>query len=430
MAVIRRAWRRAVLAAAVLVVLGGGFALAVFVGAFETSVVSAAVDTPLTEAEIADLAPKGRYIAAAADCVACHTAVGGAPWAGGRPFEMPMGTLYATNISPDPTYGIGSWTRADFHRALRDGVARGGRHLYPAMPYVSYRQMSEEDVDAVWAYMLTREPMPVADREDSLPFPYVRQFMTFWNLLNLPSGVPAPDAAKSAAWNRGRYLVDALGHCGECHTPRDLTMGMMPSRYLQGAVIEGVDAPDITPEGLARLGFAPERLGTFMRSGMGPEGVMGFAMYDVVHHSTQHLTDDDAAAMAAYLAGEPPPVAPVVAAAEIAPETAENGRRLYLAVCAGCHGLEGEGTPAMAPAMTANAELRLPRPTNLLAVLVDGIPWRDFPHGNRLQDMPGFTDVLTDQEIADLSNYLRAAWGGRTPDVAAADVAALRRDRD
>jgi mono/diheme cytochrome c family protein len=430
MAVIRRAWRRAVLAAAVLVVLGGGFALAVFLGAFETSVVSAVVDTPLTEAEIAELAPKGRYIAEAADCVACHTAVGGAPWAGGRPFEMPMGTLYATNISPDPTHGIGSWTRADFHRALRDGVAKGGRHLYPAMPYVSYRQMSEADVDAVWAYMLTRDPMPVADRDDSLPFPYVRQFMTFWNLLNLPSEVPAPDAQKSAAWNRGRYLVDALGHCGECHTPRDITMGMILSRYLQGAVIEGVDAPDITPEGLARLGFAPERLGTFMRTGMGPEGVMGFAMYDVVHHSTQHLTDADAAAMAAYLAGEPPPAAPTVAAVEVSPETAGNGRRLYVAVCAGCHGLEGEGTPSMAPAMTTNAALRLPQPTNLLAVLVDGIPWRDFPHGNRLQDMPGFTDLLTDQEIADLSNYLRATWGGRAPDVAAADVAALRRAGD
>jgi mono/diheme cytochrome c family protein len=426
---IRRVWHRVVLAAVVLVVLGGGFALAVFAGAFEKSVVSAAVDTPLTPEEIADLAPRGRYLAAAADCVACHTAEGGAPWAGGRPFEMPMGTLYATNISPDPAYGIGSWTRADFHRAMRDGVAKGGRHLYPAMPYVSYRQMSEADVDAIFAYMTTRQPMAVADREDSLPFPYVRQFMTFWNLLNLPRSVPEPDAQKSAEWNRGRYLVDALGHCGECHTPRDITMGMMPSRYLQGAVIEGVDAPDITPEGLARLGFAPERLAHFMRTGMGPEGVMGFAMYDVVHHSTQYLTDDDAAAMAAYLAGEPAPAAAVVVAAPIAPETAANGRRVYVAVCAGCHGLAGEGTPSMAPPMTTNAALRLPRPTNLLAVLADGIPWRDFPHG-RLQDMPGFTDLLTDGEIADLSNYLRATWGGRAPDVGAADVAALRRARD
>jgi len=426
---IRRVWHRVVLAAVVLVVLGGGFALAVFAGAFEKSVVSAAVDTPLTPEEIAELAPRGRYVAEAADCVACHTAVGGAPWAGGRPFEMPMGTLYATNISPDPTYGIGSWTRADFHRAMRDGVAKGGRHLYPAMPYVSYRQMSEDDVDAVWAYMLTREPMAVPDRDDSLPFPYVRQFMTFWNLVNLPRSVPEPEAQKSAAWNRGRYLVDALGHCGECHTPRDITMGMMPSRYLQGAVIEGVDAPDITPDGLARLGFAPDRLGQFMRTGMGPEGVMAFAMYDVVHHSTQYLTDEDAAAMAAYLAGEPAPAAPVFAAAPLSDDIAGNGRRVYVAVCAGCHGVDGEGTPSMAPPMTTNAELRLPRPTNLLAVLADGIPWRAFPHG-RLQDMPGFTDLLTDAEIADLSNYLRATWGGRAPDVSPADVADLRRARD
>ena len=152
-------------------------------------------------------------------------------------------------------------------------------------------------------------------------------------------------------------------------------------------------------------------------------------MYDVVHHSTQYLTEQDAAAMAAYLAGEPAPAAPAFAVAQVSPDTAENGQRLYIAVCAGCHGVEGEGTPSMAPAMTTNAELRLPRPTNLLAVLADGIPWREFPHG-RLQDMPGFTDLLTDQEIADLSNYLRATWGGRAPDVAAADVADLRRARD
>jgi mono/diheme cytochrome c family protein len=425
--IIRRVWRRAIFAAAVVVVFGGALALAIFLGAFEKSVVSAAVDTPLTEEQIAALQARGRYIAEAADCVACHTAVGGAPWAGGRPFEMPMGTLYATNISPNPTYGIGGWTRAEFHRALRDGIGKNGHRLYPAMPYVSYRQMTEEDVDAVWAYMLTREPMAVPDRQDSLPFPYVRQFMTFWNLLNLPRHVPEPDKAKSPEWNRGRYLVDALGHCGECHTPRDITMGMMPSRYLEGAVIEGVDAPDITPEGLARLGFAPERLGTFMKTGMGPEGVMAFAMYDVVHHSTQHLTDEDAAAMAAYLAGEPAPAAPTFAAAEVAPAVAENGRRVYIDVCGGCHGLEGEGTPNVAPPMATNAELRLPEPTNLLAVLHEGLPWRDFPHSHRLQDMPGFTDLLTDQEIADLANWMRATWGGREADVTAAAVAGMRK---
>ncbi|MBV8407459.1 MAG: cytochrome c [Alphaproteobacteria bacterium] len=424
--VLPRRWRIVLLAAGLCVVIAGIPALVVFLGAFEHSVVDAAVEAPLTAKQIANLAPKGRYIAAAADCVACHTTEGGAPWAGGRPFEMPIGTLYATNITPDPETGIGGWTRAEFQRAVRDGVAKGGRHLYPAMPYVSYRQMTEEDVDAVYAYLLTRQPVRQENRRDSLPFPYVRQFMTFWNLLNLPHDVPSPVAQKSAAWNRGRYLVDALGHCGECHTPRDITMGVIPSRYLQGAVIEGVDAPDITPEGLARLGFAPNRLGDFMRSGMGPQGVMAFAMYDVVQHSTQYLTDEDAAAMATYLAGDPPPPLPAFAAADLPAGTKDNGHRLYVAVCGGCHGLAGEGTPNVAPPMTTNAALRLPQPTNLLTVLITGLPWRDFPHGARLQDMPGFTGLLTDQEIADVANYLRATWGGRVPDVTPATVRGMR----
>ncbi|MFO1087401.1 MAG: cytochrome c [Reyranellaceae bacterium] len=420
-----RTWRRWLLAATIVGIVVGAAALTIFLGAFERSVVGRAVDTPLTAARLAELVPKGRYIAAAADCVACHTAEGGAPWAGGRPFEMPIGTLFATNISPDRETGIGGWTRAEFHRAVRDGVGKGGRHLYPAMPYVSYRQMTEEDVDAVYAYLLTREAIRQPNRPGSFPFPYVRRFLTFWNLLNLPTDIPQPDPGKSPAWNRGRYLVDALGHCGECHTRRDLTMGMIPSRYLQGAVIEGVDAPDITPEGLARLGFAPERLADFMRTGTGPQGVMAFAMYDVVHHSTQYLSAADAAAMATYLAGEPPPKAPAVAAAALAAEAKAKGHRLYLDVCAGCHGVAGEGVPNVAPPMTTNAALRLPRPANLLTVLVRGLPGRDFPSGH-LQDMPGFSDLLTDPEIADLANYLRATWGGRSPDVTPADVARMR----
>jgi mono/diheme cytochrome c family protein len=212
---------------------------------------------------------------------------GGAPWAGGLPFKMPTGTLYATNISPDPDTGIGKWTRAQFHRAVRDGIARGGRHLYPAMPYVSYRQLTEDDVDAIYAYLLTRQPMHVANRADSFPFPYLRQSLTFWNLFNLPSKAFVNQSAHPSAWNHGRYLVDALGHCGECHTPRDITKGMIPSNYLKGTVLEGVDAPDITPAGRAALGFDAQGLGAYMPTGMGPQGVMSFAMYEVVQHSTQ-----------------------------------------------------------------------------------------------------------------------------------------------
>lgn len=422
--------RRLTITVALVVLLVAAGALAVFLGAFETSVVGHEVETPLSAEAMKALAPQGRYVAAAADCAACHTAPGGAAWAGGRAFAMPFGTLYATNISPDPATGIGRWSRADFHRALRDGIAPGGRHLYPAMPYVSYREITAADADALYAFFMAEPPVAEKNREDSFPFPYVRRFMTFWNLLNLPAGGFPEKNGETAEATRGRYLVDALGHCGECHTPRDLTMAMIPSRYLQGARIEGVDAPDITPAGVARLGFTADGLARYMRAGLGPQGAMTFAMYDVVEHSTRYLTDADAAAMAAYLAGAALPAAGAVAAPAASP-TGEppappEGRRLYVALCAGCHGIDGEGTPHVAPAMTTNATLKLESPHNLLVVTLHGLPGGAFPDGEHMQPMPGFAGLVDDRVIAALANYLRTTWGGRGADATAAAAAEVR----
>jgi mono/diheme cytochrome c family protein len=385
--------------------------VAVLCGAFQPSVVSRAVNQPLTQAEMTALVPRGRYLTQMADCAACHTAPGGAPYAGGLGFALPVGTLYATNISPDPTYGIGRWSRADFQQAMRDGVGPGGHYLYPAMPYVSYRQMSEGDVDAVYAYLMTRQPIHQATPRDSFPLPHMRLGMTFWNLLNLPVRGFVNDGAQTTEINRGRYLVDALGHCGECHTPRDLTMGMIASRALQGAVIEGVDAPDITPAGLAGLGFDAASLAQFMRAGLGPQGVTTFSMYEVIEHSTRYLTPADAQAMArSLMQGAPPPV--VVADGPMTPGM-EKGRRLYVGVCAGCHGLNGEGMPHVAPAMRGNATLRLPSDRNLLRIMADGLPAQHFPGGETMQPMPGFAHLLTSLELAGLADYLRQNWGGQ-----------------
>ncbi len=215
--------RTPLLALAGLAVGGATLAGLVFSGALNRSVVSSKVETPLTAEQIKQLAPHGAKVAAAADCYACHTARGGAPWAGGMPFETPFGVIHATNISPSRE-GIGGWSRAEFHRALRDGIAPGGRHLYPAMPYTSYRGLTEGDVDALFAYMTTRAPMPVANAKNGLAFPFDQRWtLAAWNLLNLPASVAEPDPKRSDLWNRGRYVTEALGHCGECHTPRDLT---------------------------------------------------------------------------------------------------------------------------------------------------------------------------------------------------------------
>ena len=207
-----------------LAILGALALAALRFGVLERSVVSIDLDTPLTTDALGKLAPKGRYLVVAADCYACHTYRDGPPWAGGLPFDTPFGTIHATNITPDPENGIGKWTRRDFHRALRDGIAPGGRHLYPAMPYASYRDLTADDVDAMYAYLMTREPMARANVSNDLHFPMnIRALVGAWNIVALRAP-EQPDAAKSAAWNRGRYLTDALGHCGECHTPRNFMM--------------------------------------------------------------------------------------------------------------------------------------------------------------------------------------------------------------
>ena len=419
--------RRFVLPVAVIVAIGVAASVAVMAGLFETSVVAASARAPLTPDQMKALVERGRYLTRMADCAACHTAEGGAPFASGRPFPMPFGTLYASNITPDPETGIGRWTRADFQRALRDGIAPRG-HLYPAMPYVSYRQLTADDTDAIYAYLMSRPAIREADRANTFPFVWVRPTLAFWNLLNLPSRGFAPDTSRPAAWNRGKYLVDALGHCGECHTPRDITLGMIPSRYLQGARIEEVDAPDVTPAGLARMGFDAGALARYLPAGMGPQGVMNFSMYDVVHNSTRWLTADDATAMADYLMSSRPVPTSSPPAAPAAPTSAPVpvGQQVYVQLCSACHGVDGEGIPHVAPPMRTNASLRLASPRNLLVVVLSGLPDRPLPGGERFQAMPAFGRWLDDRQIADLANYLRGAWDDTPPTVTADEVRAVR----
>lgn len=425
--------RTLLIAVAVIALIVGVVAGSVFVGLWETSVVSNDVDKPLSPEEMKSLAERGASVAVAADCFACHTAKGGAPWAGGLPFETPFGTLYSTNISPDKQFGIGNWSRAEFHRAVRDGVAPGGRHLYPAMPYSSYREMSEADVDAVYAYLMSRDPMPVENRADALPFPFnIRQSLTFWNLVNLRRDGFVYDAARSEAWNRGRYLVDALGHCGECHTPRNLLQGMRSDAYLQGAVLEGFEAPNITKAGLERMGFDQPTLARFMKTGLSVQGSMTHQMFEVVHFSTQYWDDADLNAMSAYLFDQdakstaPQPVPPPATPAVLSADAAQAARGTYLNLCSGCHGVRGEGIPHVAVPMDTNASLRLTSPRNFIRSVVYGIPAQSFPGLERMEAMPAFGDMLDDNALADLSNWMRGEWGGQQSKVTADEVANYR----
>jgi mono/diheme cytochrome c family protein len=378
----------------------------------------------------AEVVARGKYLAEAADCAACHSAPGGAPFAGGLPMQTGFGTVYATNITPEPDHGLGRWSAEDFWRALHDGIRRDGQQLYPAMPYTSYRGMTRTDADAIYAYIMQLRPMKVANRSTGLNFPFnIRLGMLGWNLLFLHDSLPAISAGSSPAWQRGQYLVNVLGHCGECHTPRGIVGEMEISRSLTGFALGRVAAPDITPAGLVSRGWTAAGLRAYLGRGLARQGSAFGDMHPVIMLSTRNLTPEDLAAVATYLLGDnPPPPAPqpAVGPAESAAAANGAGRMSYVALCAGCHGLDGDGVPNTVVSMRANSTLRLVDPRNLIVAMLDGIGAENFPHRASMQAMPGFSDKLSDAEAAALANYLRATWGGQKADVTPAAVNALR----
>ncbi len=260
-----------------------------------------------------DTLTRGAYVFQAAGCVGCHTDLPkkGPRLAGGRAFKTPFGTFYSPNITPHPEYGIGAWTEADFLRALRDGVGPGGSHYFPVFPYTSYTKMTDSDARALWAYLRDQDPWDRANRDHEVSFPFGWRFlMTFWKLLFFDAGAFQPDASKDAAWNRGAYLVNALGHCGECHTPRNPFGAVDSDMYLAGTTEgpEGDKVPNITPDPETGLGkWSAEDLDGLLSLGMTPDAdFVGSSMGEVIENTTGKLTSEDRAAMIAYLRSLPP----------------------------------------------------------------------------------------------------------------------------
>jgi mono/diheme cytochrome c family protein len=423
---VRRLGRWALVVAAVVLVAGiaaGAFALRNLLSGRTGGPVQVANASP-------EVVARGKYLAEAADCAACHTAPGGAPFAGGLPMPSGFGTIYATNTTPDPDDGIGRWSAEDFWRALHDGVRRDGQQLYPAMPYTSYRGMTRADADAIYAYVMQLRPMKVASPRTELNFPFnIRLGMLGWNLLFLHDDLPAVSTGGSPSWQRGRYLVNVLGHCGECHTPRGIAGEMELSRSLTGFALGRVAAPDITPAGLAARGWTAAGLRAFLSRGIARQGSAFSDMHPVIMLSTRNLTAADLNAVVTYLLGDdplPPAPLPAIDPARISAAANGTGRLSYVALCAGCHGLEGDGVPHTAVAMRNNSTLRLADPRNLIVAMLDGVGWQNFPHRESMQVMPGFSYKLSDGEAAALANYLRVTFGGQKADVTAAAVRALR----
>ncbi|MEN2977749.1 cytochrome c (plasmid) [Tistrella bauzanensis] len=436
-------WLGITLAAGAVIVVAGGVAVFALTGPGPIPVATVDFDR-LDDDSRAELVARGRYVARAADCAACHTSEDDLAYAGGLPMETPFGTIYGSNITPSADHGIGGWSADDLYRSLAYGIMPDGTRLYPAMPYTSYHAMTRADVDALWLYLMSRPAVEKPDRPAEMMFPFnIRPAIALWNMVFRPHDEDDPDGEDDVApgtgnaagapqdWRRGRYLVEVLGHCGECHTPRTIAYAKDDDRHLKGEVIEGALAPDISADGLAARGWTRPDLEAFLSTGLAPQGTMTFRMYPVLNHSTRFLTDADIAAMAGYLIDDATgagaegggPAAPTRDAGP--PPDGDDGRRLYVGLCAGCHGTDGEGRPHASVPLNTNTTLMLDDPINLVKIIRDGVPARRLANQERLQEMPPFGDRLSDDEMATLVNDLRTRWGGRPGDVTAADVAEI-----
>lgn len=420
-----------------LIILLIAFSIAVLFGAFRSESIAPQAKEPLAADEMKLLVDKGRELVMAGDCMGCHSQPQGPQGAGGVAIGTPFGTIYSTNITPDKEYGIGNYSRADLHRVLRDGIAPGNRNLYPAMPFVFTHITTPDDIDAIYAYLMSIEPMKVPNQDNTGVFRLpVRPFMNFWTLLNFPDRQAPVEEDRSELWTRGAYLVEGLGHCAACHTPRNFMMGVDFARNLEGGEVDGLDIPNITAQELAKRGFDVSILTQYLQTGIAPQGTSFAGMHTVTHFSTSAMQEHDVEAIATYLltdsqgqVPEPQPAPePLAAAADPAPDSdMEVGRRMYLASCAGCHGMEGEGIPNVSPALHGNAIIAMDSPRDTIDVVLNGIPTERFTGYKRMYAMPPFAHRLSDEEVADLVTWVRAEWGGQAQPVAVAEVEAMEK---
>lgn len=370
---------------------------------------------------------RGRYLAIASDCAACHTAPGGKPYAGGRPIETPFGTLLAPNLTPDRATGIGAWSDDEFVGALLDGTGHGGEHLYPAMPYTYYTRMSREDALAIRAFLATLDPVENDVKSNQLPFPFnIRAGMTVWDALYFTPGRFKPVAGKSPQWNRGAYLVEGPAHCGMCHTAKNFLGGDKTSAALQGGVLQGWLAPDV--KGDPRQGlqsWTAADVATYLKTGHNRFTAATGPMSEVITDSTSQMSDADLEAIAVYLKDEKSGTAP---AAPAAPDekTMQAGRAIYVDACAACHAGNGAGSPGLFPQLRGNAMVQQSDATDLIRIVLTGAQSVSTDRAPTGPAMPAFAWKLNDGEIAAVLSYIRHSWGNAAAAVSAGNVAALR----
>jgi alcohol dehydrogenase (quinone), cytochrome c subunit len=386
-----------------------------------------------------ELIKRGEYLARLGDCAACHTIAGQPAFAGGLRMVTPIGAIYSSNITPDPQHGIGHYSLADFDRALRFGVA-DGHTLYPAMPFTSYYNTRPDDVAALYAYFQHGVPAAaVANRTSEIPFPLsMRWPLTYWRWVfaSKPKPFEAP-AGLDPVLARGAYFVDGLGHCGECHTPRAVTMQLRAismsggAHYLAGAEIDNLFAPSLRSDSTGSLvDWTEADLTRFLQSGTNAHGIAFGSMGDVITHSTQYMTDDDARATAHYLktAGVSEDATLRFAYDDSAHtrlkqgDASQRGAQIYLDNCAACHRPDGRGYEAVFPALAGNPIVNAPDPLSLIDVVLNGSTTPKTIRTPAQFTMPAFAWRLSDLDVADVVTFIRSSWGNKATAINVAQV--------
>jgi alcohol dehydrogenase (quinone), cytochrome c subunit len=387
----------------------------------------------------------GEYLVRAADCVACHSIAGGKAFAGGLKMGTPLGAVYSTNITPDSEMGIGTYSLADFERAVRQGIAKSGRHLYPAMPYPSYAKLTDADMAVLYRFFMEQvRPVHQANLKSEIPaLLSFRWPLAIWNLFFAPSGSYVAKPDHDAAWNRGAYLVQGPGHCGACHTPRGIgiqekALDDSSPNFLAGADLDGWYAPSLRGNVRTGLGtWSNNDIVEFLKYGHNRVGTAFGSMTDVVNNSTPYLSDSDLNAIAVYLKSLPAgstqqPFAynDATTAALRSGHASQAGATAYIGACADCHGLDGKGLGSYMPALAGNPIVLDDSPSSLINVVLNGsnpLVVEGTPDAYR---MPQFRLQFSDQDIAYIVTFIRNGWGNQAPAVAATQVAKLRQTTD
>ena len=367
---------------------------------------------------------RGEYLARVGDCLSCHTASAGEAFAGGNRLNTPFGYMSTSNITPDPDTGIGRWTADQFYIALHDGVNAHGQDMFPTMPYDFYTKVTREDIDAIYAYLKTVKPVRNSVDVNHLRFPFNQRWtMAAWRELYFSEGDYKPDAAKSASWNRGAYLVEGLGHCSDCHSPRNFLGGIKKKKEFTGALNDGWFGVDLTSDIATGLGnWSIGEIATYLKTGAARGKTTAFGpMREYVRTSTSHLSDADLTAMGEYLKSIPADSRLHMGLKQ--PDSAvHQNATLYLDNCGGCHMAKGRGVVGVVPPLAGNGAVVGTDPSNVINVVLGGSP----QHGNYTA-MPPFASRLSDVQITQITNYVRTSWGNSAPANATVETVAKLR---